>query len=306
MVQVLCLGHAAYDLSVPVSSFPAENSKMEIESFHEAGGGPAANAAYLLSSWGVNCAFAGLIGNDSFGQRILEEFKTVGTDLSLLEIRAGHPTPLSVILVNTTNGSRTIINRKAKTRGLQINQALLARLDPKILFFDGHEPEASLLALESYPKAITVLDAGSLRPGTRLLAEKVDYLIASERFALQMTGLADLDTEEQWKKCLAQLTAVNPRQVIVTQGEKGLIYTLEAAGGKDYRRLPAFPVTAVDTTGAGDIFHGAFTYGLLQKLPLHENLRFASMAAALSVTKPGGRPSIPTLSEVNKELATYF
>lgn len=302
LVQVLCLGHAAYDLTVPLNSFPAENSKIEIESLGEAGGGPAANAAYLLSSWGVDCAFAGLIGDDSFGQRIIEEFKTAGTDLSLLETRAGYPTPLSVILVNTANGSRTIINRKAKSGGLQLDPALLARLNPAIMLFDGHEPEASLLAMETCPAATTVLDAGSLRPGTRLLAGKVDYLVASERFARQITGLADLDTGEEWKSCLKQLAAINPGQIVVTRGEKGLVYTTDGPGGKEYQRLPAFPVTAVDTTGAGDIFHGAFVYGLLQKLPLRENLRFASMAAALSVTKPGGRTSIPTLNQVEMAL----
>ena len=111
-VDVLCIGHASYDLSVFVESFPMEDSKCETPELLESGGGPAANAAYLLSAWGVRCGFAGLIGMDRYGQRIQEEFESVGTDISLLERRPGHATPVSMIVINKQNGSRTIVNRK--------------------------------------------------------------------------------------------------------------------------------------------------------------------------------------------------
>src|SRR5580704_4261988 len=102
-VKILCIGHASFDLSVTVDAFPAENSKCETRELLEAGGGPAANAAYLLSIWGVHCGFAGLSGDDRYGQRIREEFQAVGTDVSLLELRAGHATPVSFILINQQN-----------------------------------------------------------------------------------------------------------------------------------------------------------------------------------------------------------
>src|ERR1017187_1752918 len=107
-VDILCVGHAAFDLCVFVESFPAENSKCETEELLESGGGPAANAAYLLSSWGDRCGFAGLIGDDGYGRRIQEEFRAAGTDISLLELRTGHATPLSILLINKQTGSRTI------------------------------------------------------------------------------------------------------------------------------------------------------------------------------------------------------
>src|SRR5262249_52004128 len=147
--DVLCIGHAAYDLSVFMSGFPVENTKSETHSMLEAGGGPAANAAYLLSSWGMSCAFAGLLGDDHFGHRILTEFAACGTDVSLVEVRRGHATPLSFILVNVLNGSRTLINRKAKKGNLRLNGTVLAMMSPRVLLFDGHELEASLLALEA-------------------------------------------------------------------------------------------------------------------------------------------------------------
>src|SRR6185369_7667481 len=99
-VEVLCVGHASFDQNVFVDGYPAENSKCEITHMIECGGGPAANAAYLLSFWGVSSAFAGVIGIDRFGAQIESEFEFVGTDVSLLEIRSGHRTPFSVIVVN--------------------------------------------------------------------------------------------------------------------------------------------------------------------------------------------------------------
>ena len=93
-VAVLCVGHAAYDLSVFVESFPAENAKAETEEMMESGGGPAANAAWLLSMWGMPCAFAGLVGDDLYGRRVRAELEAVGTDVSLLKSATEHATPV--------------------------------------------------------------------------------------------------------------------------------------------------------------------------------------------------------------------
>src|SRR5579872_5491812 len=111
-LDFLCVGHASYDLSLSVAGFPLENSKSETSQMLESGGGPTANAAYLLALWGARCAFAGLIGDDHYGRRIVAEFESAGVDCSLLELRAKHATPVSFIVVNQQNGSRTIINRK--------------------------------------------------------------------------------------------------------------------------------------------------------------------------------------------------
>lgn len=341
-VDVLCLGHAAYDVSVFVDGYPQENSKCETHELLEACGGPAANAAYLLSLWGLSCAFAGLAGNDAYGRRIRDEFESVGTDVSLLELREGHATPLSLILINKRNGSRTIVNRKLDGAAFQYRTG---GLSPRILLFDGHELEASLAALATYPDAISILDAGSWREGTAALASKVRYLAASERFAIQATNLADLRSEESRRECMTRLRArfttsdtVLPAGAwpgascpqaaglpgrleqdapkpcrlaagghslagcqchIVTLGENGLVFD----DGSGFQHMPAFPAETVDTTAAGDIWHGAFTYGIAEAMPLRDSLRFASMAAALSVQAQGGRASIPTLQRVKGALA---
>ncbi len=298
MPDILCIGHAAYDINVFVRAFPAENSKVETDLVLEAGGGPAANAAYLLSSWGVACGFAGVVGDDLYGQRIMAEFQSVGTGISLVERRPDYRTPLSIVVVNLQNGSRTLVNRKLPQTALTLLSQALAGMSPAVLLFDGHELDASLAALQAFPNARTILDAGSLREGTAALAGKVNYLVASEKFALQVCGLPELDTPKSRRACVRQLRHRYNNVVVVTLGERGLI----ADDGNGYCGLPAFQAMAVDTTAAGDIFHGAFAYGVAQEMTFKETLRFASMTASLSVRKRGGRLSMPSLIEVRKAL----
>ena len=299
--MVLCVGTAAYDLFFPLEGRLEEDRKYEVPAIQESGGGPAANAAFLLSSWGVPAALACVLGDDQFGSRVLEEFRQAGTDLRLTEVRRGASTPLSVILVNRASGSRTLVNRLAPAEPLRFGaEALevLAGLAPVVLLFDGHQPEASLQALSLLPRARAILDAGSLRRGTELLAPQVEFLVPSEAFARAVSGETDLDSQAGRRRCLRALASLNGREVVVTLGERGVLYLQ----GGQVRHLPAFPVRAVDTTGAGDIFHGAFAYGVLQGWELAETVRFAAAAAALSVTKPGGRASIPALAEVRAAL----
>jgi sugar/nucleoside kinase (ribokinase family) len=301
--MVLAIGTAAYDLFFPLSGWLEENRKYEIPASQESGGGPAANAAFLLSSWGEPAALACVLGDDLYGKRILEEFHQAGTDLRLTEVRAGASTPLSVILVNTASGSRTLVNRLPPGEPLRFGPdslAVLAELRPEVLLFDGHQPEAALQAMDLFPRARTILDAGSRRRGTELLAPRVEFLVPSERFARSMTGESDLDSEDGARRCLAALSRLNGREVVVTRGERGVLY-LEKG---EPRRLPAFPVRAVDTTGAGDIFHGAFAYGILQGWALSRTVRFAAMTAALSVARAGGRASIPALAEVQAAISS--
>lgn len=291
MSEVLCIGHAAWDRIVTVREMPAEDTKAEATGLRESGGGPAANAAYLLSKWGVPTSFAGVVGEDEAGRQIAAEFRTVGTDLSGLEMRPGHQTPVSIVIVSERRGTRTIITRKVPTGPLSLSAALTAA--PQVLLFDGHELEASLQALERFPTAISILDAGSLRDGTKALAERVDHVVASERFAAQVMGWPGLRTREEQAEAVARLHAINKKSVVITQGIRGLIY----GNDDECYHLPAFSATTIDTTAAGDIFHGAFAYGVLRKMHFLQALELGSMAAALSVERPGGRESIPSLDE---------
>jgi sugar/nucleoside kinase (ribokinase family) len=279
-----------------VDAYPAENSKTETKLLIESGGGPAANAAWLLGHWGVPTAFAGVLGQDDYGGKAVKELVDAGVDCRLVEHRTKHVTPLSFIIVNRTTGSRTVVNRKVPSAGLRLPRPSLQGLDPKLLLFDGHELDASLAAMEAFPSAVTVLDAGSMREGTTTLAAKVHYLICSERFAAQVTGEADVLAHQA--DCLRRLRELCGNVVVVTLGANGAIFDTGECQG----HLPALPVGAHDTTAADDIFHGAFAYALLKRLTLQKALQLAIVAAGLSVQRQGGRPSVPQLKTVLERL----
>ena len=295
-VSALCVGHAAWDLCMFVDAYPAENSKTETQLLIESGGGPAANAAWLLGYWGVPTAFAAVVGQDDYGGKAVKELEDAGVDCRLVEQRTKHSTPLSFIVVNRNTGSRTVVNRKVPGAGLRLTRSSLQGLDPQLLLFDGHELDASLAAMETFPSAVTVLDAGSLREGTAALAAKVHYLICSERFAAQVTGEADVLAHQA--DCLRRLRELCGNVVVVTLGANGAIFDTGECQG----HLPALPVGAHDTTAAGDIFHGTFAYALLKRLTLQKALQLAIVAAGLSVQRQGGRPSVPQLKTVLERL----
>jgi len=295
-VEALCIGHAAWDLSMRVDAYPAENSKTETDLLVESGGGPAANAAWLLGYWGLPTALAAMLGQDSYGEKAVKELTEVGVDCRLVERRVGHFTPVSFIVVNRTTGSRTIINRKTPAAQLEMMDPSFQGLNPRVLLFDGHELEASLAAMKALPSAISVLDAGSLRKGTKALASKVRYLVCSERFAAQVTR--ERDVVGHWQLCLQKLRESFGNVVVITVGAYGSLFD----DGANQGHLPALAVQARDTTAAGDIFHGAFAFALLKGMSLRKALQLATVSAGLSVQKEGGRLSVPTLAAVTERL----
>jgi sugar/nucleoside kinase (ribokinase family) len=299
MPDILCIGNASYDIYFTVEGYPEENLKYATDIFLESPGGPASNACYLLGSWGISSGFAGLVGDDSYGYVIADEFRSVGSRVDFMEVRSGHHTPLSCVIVNTETGSRTIINRRNSEARIRFSREDLVRAAPRFLLFDGHEHEMSLAALELFPGAISVLDSGSLRPSAVDLAGRVDYFVGSEKFALEYTGLESLSGPESWSRALDALEELNGKHVGITLGSRGLIY----AGDGERMYMPGFSVDSVDSTGAGDIFHGAFLYALHRGDGFQEALRFSSAVSAVSVTRQGGRRSIPRPEEASAFLA---
>ena len=283
-IDVLCVGHAAYDLVFSIDHHPAADEKISATGFIGCGGGPAANAAVTVAKLGLKAAFAGYLGRDLYGDKHYQEFLDYGVHAELIR-RGSSPTPLSTVLVKP-DGKRALINYKGETLPLPAEAIAFSKVTPKVVLFDGHEPHLStaLLARSQREGIATVLDAGSLHDGTLALMTKVDYLVCSEKFALQYAG--DAET------ALTRLAGLSPT-VVITLGEKGLIWRR----GQEHGVLPAFPVAAIDTTGAGDAFHGAFAAAVALGLDWPAVLRYASAAGALCCTKTGARTGLPTLEE---------
>jgi sulfofructose kinase len=286
-VDVLCVGHACYDLVFCVDHHPDADEKTFAEKLLGCGGGPAANAAVTVSRLGLKSAFAGYLGNDFYGQQHLEEFsqEAVNTDLVVCGER---PTPLSAILVKP-DGRRTVVNYKGETAPLPADSMDLSRWHPQVILFDGHEPEVSLALMEAIKDrgVSTVLDAGSVHRGSLKLLEQVDYAVVSQKFARECTG------KENPQSAALKLGRHCPA-VVITLGEAGLVWKNEDGSGS----LPAFSIDAVDTTGAGDAFHGAFAAGLAYGKSWNDLLTYASAVAAQCCTKYGGRPAIPTAQDL--------
>ena len=187
-LQVLCVGHASFDLTMTVEHHPGPDEKCSATGLVKCGGGPAANAAVAIARLGGTSAFAGYLGEDFYGTQHFDELMLNGVRTELV-VRGMHPTPLSFILVKP-DGSRTVINCKTGTPLLEIEQIDFACCSPKVVLFDGHEPQISLPLANSAlrNKVVTVLDAGSVHQGTVALTPLVDYLAASEKYARDFTG----------------------------------------------------------------------------------------------------------------------
>ena len=293
-VDVLCVGHASYDLVFAVGHHPDADEKTFAEKFISCGGGPAANAAVTVSRLGFKSAFAGYLGDDFYGQRHLEELNQAAVNTDLV-VRGDSPTPLSVILVKP-DGQRTVVNYKGETAPLPADSMNFSRWHPQVILFDGHEPEVALALMKAVKgrRISTVLDAGSVHRGSLKLLEHVDYAVVSHKFARECTGKED---PQQAAIKLGRLVST----VVITLGEAGLVWQTAAGSGS----LPAYSIDAVDTTGAGDAFHGAFAAGLAYGKSWEELLTYASAVAALCCTKYGARPAIPTAEGVAKFLKKH-
>lgn len=296
--DVFCIGQATYDLSFAVPHYPGADEKSVATAFAGSGGGPAANAAVCVARLGGRSAFAGYLGRDPYGDLHCQELLDAGVDTSQLR-RGQAPTSLSVVLVQP-DGRRALVNYRADTPPLPPGSVRLPDNAPAVILFDGLEPAispplADAARLRGIP---TVLDAGSLRPGTAALLTRVTYAVVSERFSQEYTGEGDP------RRALARLAAAAPT-VVITLGARGIVWQTPAGVGQmdAWAGTAVAPQGIVDTNGAGDAFHGAFAYGVAQGMAWLPLLRYASAVAALTCTRAGARPALPTRQEVAALLA---
>ena len=290
-MKVVCVGHSTYDTTLPMTEYPTENLKYRINTHIECGGGPASNGAYLLAKWGMNTTIMSVIGDDYYGDKIIEDFKTIGANIEYLEQKESHMTSSSYIIANMSNGSRTIItSKKDPIRKLTHT----GNIEADLILVDGEHPETAEEVLRTNPEAISVIDAGRLTEDTKRLGKLVKYLVCSKTFAEEFSNIKiDVNNQESLITCYEKLKDYFQNTVIITLEDKGSFTKLD-----DYEIIPSIKVKAVDSTGAGDIFHGAFTYFIGNNYPLKTAIRYASITGAISVTRIGSRYSIPALEEV--------
>lgn len=275
-----------------MESFPNEDEKRELIDLHMGCGGPAATALVTLSRLGICTSFLGAVSDDLFGQEIVKNFERENIDISGLKITPGFSSQFAFIAITRDTGKRTVFWHRGSvpkllTKDIDINRFTNAR----ILHLDGLMIDASIEAARQ-AKAMgmtVVMDGGTLREGVRDLALHVDILIASETFASALIG-----SGQPIEDALFALQDLGPAQVAVTLGKQGSV------GLDDHGvfRQEAFTVQALDTTGAGDVYHGAYIYGILQGWRMPKCMRFASAAAALKCKGLGAQNENITLEGI--------
>jgi ribokinase len=290
IADVVGLGYCTLDYLTLVNKYPEMDTKEEVIDFLEDGGGPTGTALVTLARFGISTSFIGKIGSDARGELIIQQLRQEGVDLSNLILEKNKVSPLSLIVIDKCSGKRTIIYTKGNVSKIQPEEVICDMLTgARILHVDGHQIEASIPACKwaKERNIKVILDAGSVRPGMEELLMLSDYVLASRTFALAFTSARTIEEAAE------KLFSITANTVIVTNGEQGGF----CISNKSRFHYSAYKVETVDTTGAGDVFHGAFDYGLLQEWPLERTIQFASIVAGLKCRKMGGRNGIPELKE---------
>ncbi len=291
-MKIICVGHSTFDTTLPMKEYPVENIKYRLDNHIECGGGPASNGAYLLAKWGMDTTICSVLGNDYYADQVIEDFQKVGANIEYLEKLNNHKTTSSYIIANMSNGSRTVLSSKDMPVR-KLSKPVLEKAD--VILIDGEHPDTAHEVLDNNPNAISILDAGRLNDDTKSLGKKVTYLVCSKDFAEDFSNQKiDTNNIASLENIYNSLKKYFQTNIIITLESKGSYTEIDGIG----QIIPSISVKALDSTGAGDIFHGAFTYFIANQYPLKEAIRLASITGAISVTRIGSRYSIPMLSEV--------
>ncbi len=298
MSKVICVGHSALDRVFTLEAWPQGSAKVVASSFAEVGGGMAANAAVAVARLGGEALFWGPVGEDSVADIMCAQLQAEGVDVRGLRRVAGLQSSTSAILIDA-RGERLVVGYRgsalqATAEWLQLDSIAGAGA----LLADVRWPQGALAALRAARAAgvAAVLDGDTAkRTVLASLARESDYVLFSE------PGLACFCGSGETEAGLRQALALGARLAAVTQGERGVRW-VEADSANGVQHLPAYPVQAVDTLAAGDVFHAAFALELACGRAPDAALRFANAAAAIKCTRPGGRKGCPTRDEVEKSL----
>ena len=284
-LDCLGLGIAPADLLMEIEKYPHPGAKIDSKHVTVQGGGPIPTAMVTLARLGMHPGLMAPVGDDVFGQFVIDELKKEGVDTSYI-FKKKQPTAIASGWIEQRSGRRTIVlDLKIHLKPGDIKLSDLPAV--RAVHLDGRYLPACLkIARWARRNNIPVIfDIGSLRNDVSDLIPLTDHLVVAGDFALPFTGT------KRPESALNKLMNLCRGTVVVTSGTKGSLgYSAETG----LIRQKAFKVKTVDTTGAGDTFHGAYIFGLLKGWGLAERLKFATAVAAIKCTRPGGRTGIPT------------
>jgi sulfofructose kinase len=296
-LQVVGLGMATLDVLLRLDQMPTwERSTVWYQGFRLDGGGPVGTAIVAAARLGARAGFVGTAGNDTAARLKMHSFVENGVDLSRMVYRDAPDDQVFFVFVHAETGER-VFGGYEGVGGSALGVSELDRpyiTSAGYLHLDGFHAEAALQAAGWAREVGTcvVFDGhktgGPVPERTRRLVEYVDVLICGSGFAQALTGIQDAFEARR------AILKMGPRICVQTEGAEGS-YTVTA--GESFH-TPAFRVKVVDTTGAGDVFHGAFIVGLLHGWDLRQIAQFSTAVSAIKCTKLGGRVGIPRFEEV--------
>ncbi len=300
-LDVVGLGLAIVDVVLRVDRMPKWEDPRGLLDFTLADGGPAGTACFVASTFGLRTGFVDTVGDDDLGEHRRRSLGRAGVDTSRLVPREGPEDHVVVVYVDAATGERVFSFRRGfLSRPLTVDDLDRPYIESaRILHLDGSHGAAALAAARWMKESggTVVLDAAAtshkvLEPA-RALAAETDVLICGSGFAPNLTGEKDV-----WRAGRAALD-LGPSVVVQTEGARGS-YTV--ASDEEFH-TPAYEVDVVDTTGAGDTFHGAYLVGLARGWDLERCASFSSAVAALQCTVLGNRKGIPSMDQAEALMA---
>ena len=293
--DVIGIGLCTADLLFVVPELPAFGEIVHAVQYLRQPGGPAATALVTLARLSIPTRFIGKVGDDPEGVFIREEFQKEGVDTSRLIVEPNALSIVVLVLVDQISGDRCFTPRRDTCSPLTVSDLNHSEIvSAKVLHLDdADEPSIQAAKWAKAAGVCVVFDGTWYRESVMDLLPFVDIPVVSDVFVQEWMPGAPAEVVVQ------QLSQFGSRIAVVTLGEHGCVARWE----KGIFAFPAFPIDVVDTTGAGDAFHGGFIYGVLQDWPVEETIRFASAIGALNCLELGGRSGLSTLEQVSQFLA---
>ena len=295
-VDLVGVGLNATDTVIPLSKYPTRGSKVEYSHATILPGGQVASTVVACQRWGMKTRYIGKLGDDVAATLHREAFAHAGVETRLLTVNGGASSQ-SLILVDD-GGERTVLCRRDERMNLrpeELNRDWI--VNARALHVDGYDTAAATLAAQWAREAgvPVIADLDETYPGIEQLLENIDYVVASRDFPCRL--MREPNLEFALKRMQRRFGS---RIAAATLGEDGVL----AWDGEQFHHAPAFRVPVVDTTGAGDIFHAGFIYGMIQDWTLQRQLDFACAAAALNCTQVGARGGIMPVDVIEELMAT--
>jgi sugar/nucleoside kinase (ribokinase family) len=288
--DVIGLGVNALDLVGVIDGTPKPDTKVPLLEFDVQGGGVVATAMVTCARLGLRTRYIGKVGTDFWSRASVRSLSHEGVEVRHV-IRTQGPGHVSLVIADRVTGTRTLFYRRPSAYAIlpaELNRGVITA--GRLLHVDGIDAAAALQAVRWAREAgmRTTMDGERIVEGIHQVWPLVDLLVCNPRFVQETTGRTSLEDG------LRDLAARGPSRVAVTLAENGALGLQD----DDWVRAPGFKITPVDTTGAGDVFHGACTLGELRDWPLELTLSFANAVAAIKCQSVGGRRGIPRLPEV--------